>query len=70
MLYVGSEKIPFLFNGKMGIKRVYVGGDLVYDRGGSYVYVELFERVYFTPSGSDGLITADGKRFSYEEREA
>lgn len=69
MIYVGSEKVPYLFDEKMGIKRAYVGSDMVYDRGGSYVYVEMFERVYFIPSGSDGLITADGKRFSYEERE-
>lgn len=38
---VGEEQITSLFVGDMGIKTVAVGGDIVYSRPGSYIYIYL-----------------------------
>ncbi len=36
-----SKDIEEAFNGKMGIKQIFIGDEIVYERTGSYVYVEL-----------------------------
>lgn len=64
MIFVGSTKVPLLYNEKMGIQRAYVGENKVYEREGSYLFVELFgTNGRFIPKGSTGLITADGDTF-------
>lgn len=64
MIKKGTTEIPLLFDRKMGIKRAYVGDALVYDRGGSYFYVELYgTNAIFIPKGSTALVTVDGKTF-------
>lgn len=41
-LKLGENQIPLLFVGEMGIKCGYAGDDRVYERGGSYFYLEYF----------------------------
>lgn len=41
MLRIGIDKVDALFVGQMGIKTASVGKDIVYQRPGAYVYIEL-----------------------------
>lgn len=41
MLKIGTENISTLFVGRMGIKTASVGKEIVYQRPGAYVYIEL-----------------------------
>lgn len=68
MLYAGNDKIASLFAGNMGIKRVYVGSELVYERASSYIYIELetggdSSMSQFVPLGSSALLDSAGKEF-------
>lgn len=68
MLSVGNDKIASLFAGNMGIKRAYVGSELVYERNSSYIYVELATGssgsvIRFVPLGSSALLDSAGKVF-------
>jgi len=38
---VGDSVIPLLFQGDMGIKRVYLGDELIYERPGGFFFLEL-----------------------------
>lgn len=40
-VYVGAREVTSLMVGDMGIKRVYVGREMVYERPGGYVYIKL-----------------------------
>lgn len=68
MLFAGNDKIASLFVGDMGIKRVYIGSELVYERPGSYIYVELdtsgeTSMIQFAPLGATALLDSAGKEF-------
>lgn len=41
MIYEGAEQIASLMVGTMGAKTVAVGNDVVYQRPGGYVYIQL-----------------------------
>lgn len=41
MIYEGSDQITSLMIGEMGIKTVYAGDEIVYNRPGGYFYLEL-----------------------------
>lgn len=41
MLNVGNDTLTALFTGAMGIKSAYVGGVLIYQRPGGYIYLNL-----------------------------
>ena len=41
MVCEGAEPITSLMIGEMGIKTVAVGGDTLYSRPGSFIYLEL-----------------------------
>lgn len=41
MVYEGAEPITSLMVGTMGVKTVAVGNDVVYQRPGGYVYIQL-----------------------------
>lgn len=41
MLNAGNNPLTALFAGAMGIKSVYVGGVLLYQRPGGYIYLNL-----------------------------
>lgn len=41
MIYAGAEQIASLMVGTMGVKTVAVGNDVVYQRPGGYVYIQL-----------------------------
>jgi hypothetical protein len=41
MVYVSTEQISSLFVGEMGVKRALVGEEQIYERSGSYVYIQL-----------------------------
>lgn len=41
MLRIGTDEIESLFVGEMGIKTAAVGEDIVYQRPGAYVFIEL-----------------------------
>lgn len=57
-LKLGENQIPLLFVGEMGIKCGYAGDDRVYERGGSYFYLEYFSSSeFFTTQGSTEPIT-------------
>ena len=41
MIYEGAEQVASLMVGTMGAKTVAVGNDVVYQRPGGYVYIQL-----------------------------
>lgn len=41
MVYVSTEQISSLFVGEMGVKRALVGEEQIYERSGSYAYIQL-----------------------------
>ena len=41
MIYAGAEQIASLMVGTMGVKTVAVGNDVVYQRPGGYIYIQL-----------------------------
>lgn len=41
MINVGTEEIKELFIGNMGIKTAAVGDEIIYERPGAYVYIQL-----------------------------
>lgn len=41
MIYEGAEQVASLMVGTMGVKTVAVGNDVVYQRPGGYVYIQL-----------------------------
>lgn len=67
MLYAGTDKITSLFAGDMGIKRVYAGSELVYERPGGFLYLELVTGSggvsRFAPAGSSALLDSSGRTF-------
>ena len=40
-MYEGQDQIASVMLGDMGIKTVYVGDDVIYNRPGGYFYLEL-----------------------------
>lgn len=38
---LGDSVTPLLFEGDMGVKRVYLGDELIYERPGGYFYLIL-----------------------------
>ena len=64
---LGADSIPLLFIGEMGIKSGYAGKARVYERGGGYLFLELYsQRVPFVPKNATALITKDGQKFCVE----
>lgn len=41
MIYEGSEQVTSLMIGEMGIKKIAVGTDVIYERTGSFFYIQL-----------------------------
>ena len=41
MINVGSQNIPTMFIGDMGVKSAYVGSQKIYERLSSFVYIRL-----------------------------
>mgnify|MGYP000398856627 CR=1 FL=1 len=41
MIYEGTEQVTSLMIGSMGVKTVAVGNDVVYERPGGYIYIQV-----------------------------
>lgn len=41
MINVGIEQIDALFMGEMGVKTVAIGDEVIHERPGGYLYIEL-----------------------------
>ena len=55
MLYVGADEITALFSGEMGIKQLYAGDGLIYERADGCIYIELIASPIIATPGEKNL---------------